>query len=545
MAMTLTVMAQTPTALWGKAVQGTLGTKVTSQGYDMKLAPDGGVYICGGAGTKTTDDIIRFGNEQIAAPATPFFGNGDVGNQSLFISKVAADGKVLWTVHSKNGAVLSGNSFLQPLDDGLLAVTGIEHVSKMATKSVVIVGGDGQETDLQWVLDSDDASRHYRFLVMKIDGNGSIQWLRQIDAAPDKEQGLALYGMLTDDAGNIYLGGEQRLDLYFPKVDGLQQRLVAQRSADFMLVKLDKNGFYQSHLTMDGKLTEAKVRSMQRAQGRIFLMGTLAATAGTQATLGSQTLTLENAYTTAYTASVNTDLTVNWVQAYASDGQNFNMQQNALWLSKDALWLAGMASVALTSKTGKSLKIETDMNRVSTLLKFDIANGDLLDGYLRPLFQTGYFALFEDVDGYIYAAGYEGVLANRRAANGGLSIDKFNPLDLSAPVSTWDGLVQSVGSGQGVVADASGLLYTLTRSNIIPNALTDGTLGVVQDYAGYCCNVCAFQLPVTPVVASVRTVRSGNQEQVDGAWYNLQGQRVASPVRGIYIRGGRKVVVGR
>lgn len=543
MAMTLAAVAQTPTALWGKAVQGTLGTKVTSQGYDMKLAQDGGIYICGGVGTKTVDDIVRFGNEQIAAPATPFFGNGDVGNQSLFISKIAADGTPQWTVYSKNGHVLSANTFLQPVSDGLVAVIGIGHVSKMASKSIIIVGADGQESDLQWALATDNATRYNRFVVLKLSKQGVVQWLRQIDANPVKDQGLSLCGILTDEGGNIFLAGEQRADLYFPKADGTQQTVAAARSADFFLVKLDKNGYYQSHLMMEGDLTEAKVRAVQRANGHLYLMGTLTGADGVQAVLGGKALTLTNSYSAPFIASVNSDLSVNWAQATASDGQNFNMQQSSLWVTDNTVWLAGMASVAVTAKSGKSLKIGENMNRVGTLLKFDAANGDLVDGYLKPVFQTAYFSMFEDVDGYIYAAGYEGMLSNRRPNNGALYIDKFNPADLSAPLVTWDNLIQNVGGGQTILGDADGRIFTMTRSNAVPNALTDGTQSIVQDYAGYCCNICAFQLPVKPVVAGISPVTAESGKN-GSAWYTLQGQRVERPTtKGLYIQGGRKVVV--
>jgi hypothetical protein len=253
--ITMHIVAQVPTALWGKAVQGTLGSMVTSQGADIQMAPDGGVYISGGAGTKTLEDIIRFGNDQIAAPATEYKGNGNTGTQNLFVAKVAADGTPQWTVYSKNGHVMSGSAYIQPVTDGLMVVFGIQHPTKLLTNTVSIVDALNQVTDLQWTLAEDDKN-YYRLVVMKLNQNGALQWVRQVEADHTaKTDGFSLNAVQVDEAGNVLIGGQQKATLYWPKADGTTATLeVSANGADFLLVKIDQDGFYQDRFQLSGSL---------------------------------------------------------------------------------------------------------------------------------------------------------------------------------------------------------------------------------------------------------------------------------------------------
>ena len=532
------------TALWGKSVQGTIGSAVTSQGADIQMAPDGGIYISGGAGTKTVEDIIRFGNDQIAAPATPYLGNGNTGTQNLFVSKVSAEGVPLWTVYSKNGQVQSSSAKLQSVSDGLLVAFGIQHPTKMLTSTVTLVDAKGQETDLQWTL-SDADKNYYRLYVMKLSHEGALQWLRQVEVDhANTADGFSLNGMKTDSQGHIFIVGQLKANMTWPKADGSQAVLEASESAaDFLFVKLDQNGYYQDRLTATGSLASANVRTLHCHGGKLYLMATAkrqTETAGAF-TLGSQSLTLSNDYETLLMGSVNSDLTVNWVRQYES-GANFNMQQSALHVNDQHIYLAGMGAISVVTNAGKTIQIGEDMNRQATLLQFDVTTGSMTDGYLKPLFQSGYFALFEDVDGNVYAAGYPGIFSGKRAVAGGLFIDTFLSSDLTAPVSSWENVIQNVGGPQGIAYTADGRLYTMTRSTSNANALMGTEMTITQDLESYCCNVCAFQLPVSPVTA-IKEVSSSHQTATDGYWYNLQGQRVDHPAKGVYIHNGRKIVM--
>jgi hypothetical protein len=507
--ISLPLWAQEPTALWGKAVQGTQGSKVTTQGADLQLAPDGGVYVSGGAGTKTTEDVIRFGNDVIASPETVYTGNGDTGTQNLFITKLTADGQPQWTVFSKNGEVMSSSAYMQVVSDGLMVVFGIHHSKDQQTRSIQLVDAFGQETDLEWTMAAAD-KRYYRLLLMKLNHEGRIQWVRQTDTDASKDQTFTLYGLVVDAGGSLYVGLKQSGALKPVKSDGTTVTLDAQGINGMLLLKFDRNGYYIDHLSLTGDLSASSLTSMTMTNGRCYLSGTIKGTANGSITLGSKSAILPTAMETLYVTAVNTDLSVDWLRLYESS-KSFVINSPVLYAGTSTLWLAGMGSLSLETKTGKTVESSADKNRVAILLKMDNTNGELLDGYAKDLFQTGYFSLFEGDDGLIYAVGYEGLMsvgANQRKDPLPMFIDYFSSDDLTAPVGTWTPMIERVGGGQNVKLRQDGVLFSLTRTNKAKDENTQEykdvrlmgseMMTILQDYEGYCATVCAFQLPVRP-----------------------------------------------
>jgi hypothetical protein len=41
----------------------------------------------------------------------------------------------------------------------------------------------------------------------------------------------------------------------------------------------------------------------------------------------------------------------------------------------------------------------------------------------------------------------------------------------------------------------------------------------------------------------IRTIEQGTMSSEHDVWFNLQGQRVAKPGKGLYIRNGKKVII--
>lgn len=121
-------------------------------------------------------------------------------------------------------------------------------------------------------------------------------------------------------------------------------------------------------------------------------------------------------------------------------------------------------------------------------------------------------------------------------------VDCFDPADLTAPKSTWENMIGNAANGKGIVYTTDGRLYTMTGSRTVPNALMSSDMLIEQTSTEYACDVCAFQMPITPVIpTAIRTLEQTPATAVD-TYYNLSGQRVTSPTRGIYIRNGKKVV---
>ena len=539
--MSLHAVAQEPTALWGKAVQGVVGSKVTSQGSDIQLAPDGGFYMSGGAGTLTLDDAIRFGNDVIATPQTKYNGNGNTGTQNLFISRIAADGTPVWTVYSKNADVQSGKARLRPVSDGLIAVVGLRHATQYYDTDIVLVDAEGKETNLNWTI-SNEKGRYYRILVLKFNMQGALQWVRQIDAAHDLTlTGVNPNAMAVDHEGNIYIGGNQRVELTLKNSAGadvkIAPRLVegwdgdTQKSAgDLFVLKLDKDGYYVNHLQTSGKATSLTIYNFYYANNQLYLLAQAIGIEGEQMSLGDKGFVTANANGGLLTASLSKDLTVNWAQYYTSAKSGSAVNLSNIYVNDKYLWITFKSNMSLTTATGKELTCQH--TRDGILLKADIADGKLLDGYVNQVNQIGYFSALEATDGRLYAFGHNLL--------GAMFVQQFNPDDLSGPLSSWNSLIANTSDAQGIAYTADGRLYVMTRSNNTDNSLIGSSVKIVQDITAFCCNITAFQLPVTPVTA-IRTI--SNDAPVNGFYYNLSGQRMEHPAKGIYIRNGKKIVV--
>ena len=533
--------AQEPTALWGKAVQGTLGSAVTSQGADIQIAPDGGIYISGGAGTKTVEDVIRFGNEVIANPETVFNGNGNSGTQNLFISKIAADGTPLWTVYSKNADVQSGKALLCPVSDGLIAAVGLRHATQLYDTDIILVDAEGRQTNLNWTI-SDEKNRYYRVILLKFNTQGALQWMRQIDAAHD----LALTGVSTnalavDKEANIYIGGNQRVELTLKNSEGADIKIAprnvegwdgdSQKSAgDLFVLKLDKEGYYVNHLQSSGKASSLTIYDFVYTNDKLYFLAQTNGIAGEQLALGDKNFVTENSNGGVLTASLNKDLSVNWAQYYSSAKSGSVLNLASIYVNDKHFWIMCKSNMSLITATSKDLTCQH--TRDGLLLKVDIADGKLLDGYVNQVNQAGYFSAFESVDGDLYVLGH--TLLNA------LYIHRFDPNDLNAPLTNWDSMIANTSDAQGIAYSADGRLYILTRSNNTSNALMGTDTKILQDITAYCCNLSAFQLPVTPLTG-IHTLKY--ERPTDGAYYNLSGMRVEHPTKGLYIHNGNKVVI--
>ena len=542
-ALTLPIVAQEPVALWGKAVQ----TQKITGGSDLSLATDGGLYVIGNASTRTEEEYVTLGSDNIA-PGSLYRGtNVNSSVQMIFLTKLTADGQPQWTVYSKDADAMSNSLFVQQVSDGVVVFMGLRHVEKGATHTPYFVDAANKQFSLDWALETDAATRYYIAVVMKVSNEGIIQWVRKIEA--DHSAGnQAIYpnALCVDDAGNIYLAGQQRAALTLKKNDQTDVVLAAHNAddwdgsasvGDLFVIKLNKEGYYQDHLQTVGSATYVTLLDMQYANEKLYTVGYITPSADNHSvSLGGKAMTLaDNNFSMPFAACLHTDLTAEWAQAYTSSAKGFNMQQPTLYVNKSHLWWAGMGTTSLTTTAGKQLVIGENMNRVATLLKIDASNGDLTDGYLKPLFQTGYFGLMEDTEGSIYAAGYAGVLTgssnpNKRTTTGCMYMDKFSAADLTAPVSTWDNMIQYVGGPTGLVCRSDGRLFTLTRSQSTANALMGGSITTGQTTESFSINICAFQLPVLPLIP-VKVVKAGDANG-DGAVTAVDVVEIANYIMG-------------
>ena len=532
--------AQEPTALWGKAVQGA----GVSMGSDIVMTSDGNIVIAGDAGTKTVDDVILFGTDAIAAPATAYKGNGDNSNGNLVITKVSQDGTPQWTVFSKYGEATSGKTFLQPVSDGIIAFVAIRHAQKYGASSVTLVDAALQETSLNWTLPGgdEDTKRYYIGLIIKISQNGTIQWLRTIKPTDTANtEAFTPSGIVADQSGNLWIGGTLKKEISLPKAGGDEVKVAPQTgSDDLFLVQLSADGYYLQHALMEGA-QKASILDMSYADGKLYISGMITGTAGSPVTLKGKSFTMGNAFATLYVAALNSEFTADFFQPFTAQDKNFTANIANLYVGTSHVWVTGKVQGNIKTASDKLLSSE-NWTRVGMLLKVDKTTGSLLDGYVLGYGeqgvgtnQGGFFAAFEDTNGALYAAEHR--------LNDRMSIHQFSQDNISAPVTSWDKMISYTGNVHDLVYTADGKLFTLTRSKkdeTSPNLLYGGTVSVVQSSTAFCCNLCAFQLPVTPVTG-IQTLKQ--ERPADGTYYNLSGQRVEHPRKGLYIHNGKKMVI--
>lgn len=537
---TVQVSAQEPTALWGKAIQ----SGYQSNCNKIQVSPDGGLYAIASVGTHEETDDICLGSDKIAPGTKNYGANSNSINKNLIVTRLTADGNAVWTLHSKNADV-DNNMLLQPVADGIIVFFDVRHADKCGGSDIVFVDATNHETVMSWTLDGgNDGKRYYQGVVMKISHEGVVQWLRQIDVDHQTTaQGIYAYLLSVDKEGNIFIGGNYRAELTLLKSDKTNVKIPARyvdgwngdtqtSVGDLILVKLDKDGYYQKHLQTSGSAQYVSFRSMDKKGDKFYLMGSLKGTANEPVYLGDKQATPTSDYMTFFTAAVNSSLDVDFFTLYAVEGRNFTINCPRILAGSNCLWFLCKAAGIVNTKNGKTLTYGSNTN-VGMVMKIDAENGELLDGYVNNVNQAGYFSGFEGSDGKLYAVGYTMFAP--------LYCHFFTFDNLNEPAGKWENMIANTSNGLDISITEQGILYTSTTSNQTANKLYGGVKTISQTSTAYTCNLCAFQLPVTPV-SSVRTIAADGL-QGDGPFYDLRGIRVEHPGKGLYISGGKKVIV--
>ncbi len=540
--ISVSLAAQAPTALWGKSVQ----TLKQTMGYALQVDKDGYIYTTGTGKTRTENDYITLGGVNIA-PGTVYRGSNENSSCSMmYVSKLTSNGAPVWTVYSQDADVSTGGILLKPVTDGAVIATTLRHTEKGGAYSPYFVDAAGNTVKLDWNI-TENASRYYIGCVANVNSNGVIQWVRKI--LPDdvtKSESLSIDDIKTDADGNIWLCGQLYGTITLQKADGTPVSISSQlqdSNCDLLLIKLDAEGYYLNHLQTTGSANSLAIYNLAFSDSQMYVLGMLTGKEEStgEVSIGGKTLSWDGKFGRIFTASLNADMSIKWIQDYPSKITT-SVNNLGMTIISNNIWITGMMALSVTAKSGKTITTG-DLNRDAVVLKVDASNGNLTDGYARGKQQQGYYGFFQDTDGYAYLVGSQGVWAKtepKMLTGGAMFIDKFNAGDLSAPISTVDEIIQNAPSCTAILATADSRLYTMTRSQQTSNYLYGGVLTTGQTTAEYSVNLCAFQLPVTPVTA-IRTIRTETTPTAD--YYTLSGQRVTMPSRGLYIQGGRKVIV--
>ena len=506
--------AQEPVALWGKAMQAGYQARSNS----VSIAPDDGIYSIASVGTRFATDDICFGSDKIAPGTENKADNGNSYNGNFVLTRINKTGSVLWAVYSKNADVMANNMYVQTVRDGVVAFFGVRHAEKYGSNNIVFVDAANKENVLEWTLDDYGDGKEHRYymgVVLKVNADGQVQWLRKIEAshAPQPAgtaeqalltaQGINPCALQTDARGDIFIAGGQATELKLLKQDGTYAA-VAPRYVDgwdgksisdvgdLFLIKLNAEGYYLNHVQTAGTATKLQIVDMDYKNGKITLLGTLKGVAGQTVSLGGKAVTPADAYAGVFTARMDSNFNTDYFTFLPSqNNKNFTLNTSSVLAGKEFTWVLCKCSGELLTTDGKTVSTGK-LTRAGMVMKLDKKTGALLQAYVRNEDQSGFFSSFEGEDGCLYAFGHK-LLGN-------LWIDKFTPADITAPASSWNEMIVNTSDALDIAFTRDGLLFTSTTANAKGNKLYGGTLTIDQTSTAYSCNICAFQLPVKPYI---------------------------------------------
>lgn len=504
-----TVRAVAPKFVWHKLID---SPQSSDQIRDITVTADGNVVTVSNFGSRTASDNISIDGEVVATGAAT---ESSSDNLNLLILKQnATDGSKMWAVSSKKGDISSmGRTVITATPDGGVAALICLRSSKTTPyENPVLVDASGAEVELldwnlsEWIK--------YQTLI-KISKDGIIQWVRPIIAdqlpVPNASSGNSVNvttdagfpgAILTDDDGNIYIGGNYRAPLMFSGDRNsafiLTARNVEKYSGDtqgfaggFYLVKLDSNGNYLSHLkSASTDLTGDQIYDMQLSGNKIYFAGKLEGNAGGTLTFGSKstglTLTKKSGQRSLLLGAVEAaSLKPVFATCYdrvPTTSAAGTIKFMKLAVSGDNVYLMGALNRCGLAPNG-STDVFVTVPKEITLQRAFIARISAADGTpsasYMPADLTGISEIENafEYDGKLYAAGY---LMN---ANTGVFIDEINPSDFTLGNRTT--IVKGGGAPTLTCADFNPdkkLLVTAARGNNIFTVDGDKTTDKPQSW---------------------------------------------------------------
>jgi len=325
-------------------------------------------------------------------------------NLNFNLLKTDLDGNMQWCVYSTCGEVASNNGgVVATSDGGVIVAFKMRHTLNMNTLKPTLVDASGAEWTIDWVLDSEEASRYYRGFLMKTDAQGNIQWIRAIDvdttpqpaATGNNTSGtwdvLQLNSLVGDDAGNIYLAGRYVNPITFQGQNGSTTITPHNTEGwngdsqvsvgDIFIAKMDDDGYLTDILTTTGKAYLETMPVLDFSSGDLILnFIAKGSTSGTDAiSLDGHEVTLPTDQQCMITAKMTGDFKVDWVRKFTGEpvgGRNCVMQNNHIYIAGNNLWLTGMGNFVLRDdESDQSIATTTGTVREGYIIKCDLQSG--------------------------------------------------------------------------------------------------------------------------------------------------------------------------
>ena len=504
--------------LWAKFVKNTQNEQaLTSQGNQMVLAQDGGLYCIGNIGSTTAEQmtVLTDGtNATNLAQGIDYSGNG--ANQGLLIMKLSADGELVWTVAQTNGeAAVNENWVAATADGGLVALVNLRHTEGHLGDNITIKDAKGNNFDYEWTVEA----RSFRSFIIKIDADGGIEWTREIEANATADeatypawsqtsrnigQGIKTYALDIDNEDNIYVGGLMCATLTTDGVtipvhnvaswNGNAQTTVG----NMFVIKFDQDGNYVKHLVSEGEATQENVRALKVVGNKLYMAAWIAGVAGTEFSIGGKSVTPATVNGSWALAELDTNLNVNWLQFYESTISGSAWQMPTMTIAGDHIYLMGTAKYGYTIGETNYTNTPANKARQSWLMQFDRSNGNataatvLATGAMQM--QHGFFGGYEGTDGNFYAI--ERGLTPSASFGSEMILYKFNQETLEID----DNVQLALGScdGQSLVTDGT-KVYVMNRFGNKNEAISFYNSEITFSSLSFVWGQSAYEVPVGAV----------------------------------------------
>lgn len=500
---------------------------LTTQGGGMALTTDGDIIAVANVSATSATENILFGSDVIAA-GTDYSGNS--ANQGLVITKVKADGSVAWTVASTNGEVAANeNRVVTTADGGAVVLTNMRHSEGHLDQRVNIKDASGQNYELAFDVDTE---RAYRGLVIKLNADGAIEWVRELamttvadattypkwsQASRNIGQGVATNALLTDNEGNIFVAGRMVAAM---TVDGITiephnvDTWTGASSAtvgNMFVLKLDADGKYVGHLVSEGKATQEAIQDMQLVGNDIYLFGWVTGIKDTEFSLGGKAATPSTTNPGIALACIDTDLNVEVMNFFESTISGSAWQMPTINVINGKVYLSGTAKFGIDINGTNYTNTPSNKARQSWLIQFDAATCQptaatvLATGPMQM--QHGFFGVYEGADAALYAI--ERGLTPSASFGSEMILYKLNATTLA--VEDQATLATASCDGNEIIARGT-RLYVMNRFGNKNEAISFINSDITAAYAAFTAGISAFQVPET--AAGVESIAIDGESEI-------------------------------
>lgn len=358
------------------------------------------------------------------------------GNANLVLYKMGKDGRLIWKVNSNIGNYSSG-TMAPTTDGGAIVALKMRHTARATYKSDVLLGlvdAAGKQTNVEWnAPDYETYGGVYQPVLVKIDGNGNVEWTKLITVGYKTEtidgslkkfsDNFDFSDLLTDEEDNIYLTGNYRTSINFGRQANLSSpHNVAgwdgdtqKTRGDMFLVKLDKTGTAKWNVVTKGEVVCERPGALAFDGTDLYLVGYLKGNddKSQAVTLGDYRLTPSGG-DCLYYACISTEGTVKWarmIEATKNDEEARRIKPMCISVNKDkgSLLLGGsfLGNMVDGSNVILSNPNEATMGLRAFLLQCDISTGDIQQSYGRIVGGLTEIESAYRVDDKIYTVAYE------------------------------------------------------------------------------------------------------------------------------------------